>query len=347
MLEPFGIGSLPKKQEAFTGLAVLHSSVDFMMPKSFRTSIPVALLLAAVATATPPERLPVERVVAVIERQVYTTTELDMWALDVRLRQGDDPTTPLSSYHQAVITRMVDTKLLAGWAELQLESPTPDIIDAEFAQAMVEYERLAGGTERLADQLRDAKLDDQEFRIWVREKERQEFITSQVLMAYANLGGASPLDGELKEATRLRISHILIADRSEEGKRAALTIRRDIGAGLPFPKAARLYSADPVTAERGGDLGWFAPEELDSTLWATAVGTPRDTVSEPVLAKGGWHLLLVVDLETPKSRGWAVAMRGAEDRQLERLRRESDVRLAEGFTLRKIEVPKGQEVPEL
>lgn len=302
--------------------------------------MPVALAVVASSIEAAPEPVPVEQVVAVIDRTVLTTTELDMWGLDARLRRGDDPQTPLTAYRKAVLDRMIDTRLLGDWAELQLEAPSPDTIDAEYIQAIQEYERLAGGAERLADQLRDAHIDDQEFRVWVRDKERREFMTSQILMAYANLGGASPLDGELPQAIRIHLSHIFVADSSEEGKRKALTIRRDIEAGLAFAEAARLYSTDVASSEKGGDLGWFTPAELDSKLWLASVETPRDSVSQPVPGNGGWHLLKVVDFETERSREWAVAMRGAEDRQLSKLRRESDVRLAEGYALRKIELPK-------
>lgn len=299
------------------------------------------ILLAAVATATP--QPPVERVVAVVEKTVVTTAELDFWAFELRLRTGDDPSTPLREYHRLVLTRHIDLKLLSGWAEMLLEKPADGIVDVEFAEAMQELEKLAGGPGRLAQQLEDSQLDPDEFRVWVREKERQEFLAAQALMAYANLGGTGPLDGELREADRLRLAHILVADPSDAGQAKALRIRRDVEAGLPFAQAARLYSDDSATAERGGDLGWLAPADLDSSLWKAAVNGTRFASTEPVKTGAGWHLLMVLELETPRTREWQLAMRSAEDRELVRLRRESDIRLAEGFELRKIELPKTEQ----
>jgi parvulin-like peptidyl-prolyl isomerase len=109
---------------------------------------------------------------------------------------------------------------------------------------------------------------------------------------------------------------------------------------MTFSNAARLYSADTITSDRGGELGWFERGSVQDELWEACLRVARGTTTEPVRTEAGYHLLQVMDLETARTRQFAFAMRAAEDRQLHRLRSESDIRLADGFSLRPIELPR-------
>lgn len=279
-------------------------------------------------------------VVAVVERKIFTREDLDFWAFELRLGRPAEAERPLEAYHQAVLERAIDLFLLSGWAGMTLEQPTDDMLDAEYRGAIRVLEKYAGGPGRLRDALRDEGIDDQRFRLWLREREGQRILAQQAIANHADLGGASPSDGELTDSERIRIAHIFLPARRTEDQgthERILRIRRDIERGVPFAEAARLYSEDRATSAEGGDLGWFRRGELSELLWNAAMETPRGAVSSPVRTPGGFHLITVLDFETPQHRQWRDRMREAERRQLTRLREESDIRLADGFTLREVE----------
>lgn len=75
-------------------------------------------------------------------------------------------------------------------------------------------------------------------------------------------------------------------------------IRDEILAGMEFEEAARSYSDDHITAQNGGDLGFFKKgdmvKEFDEAVFALDVGG----ISEPVRTQYGYHLITVVEKKT-------------------------------------------------
>ncbi len=96
-----------------------------------------------------------------------------------------------------------------------------------------------------------------------------------------------------------RASHILIAlpgDAGAAAQQKALAEAQDIRAkllhGANFAELARKYSADTVSAAKGGDLGFVAPGSLDKNFETAlfSLHKPGD-ISEPVHTKFGYHLI--------------------------------------------------------
>ncbi len=96
-----------------------------------------------------------------------------------------------------------------------------------------------------------------------------------------------------------RASHILIAlapDAPPQAVQKALAEAQSIRArllhGASFAALARKYSADPVSAAKGGDLGYVVPGSLEKTLVSAlyALKKPGD-ISEPVRTRFGFHII--------------------------------------------------------
>ena len=94
---------------------------------------------------------------------------------------------------------------------------------------------------------------------------------------------------------RVRAAHILVkivdGDR-EAAYQTAEKIRARAIAGEDFGKLAKEYSADTLTADKGGELGFFTAGAMDPAFAkaAFALGKPGD-ISEPVLTRFGYHLI--------------------------------------------------------
>lgn len=72
-------------------------------------------------------------------------------------------------------------------------------------------------------------------------------------------------------------------------------IRADIASGkISFQDAAKKYSEDTYTAEKGGDLGWVAPTDpYDPDFLKAAEGLKEGEISQPVKSRYGYHLILL------------------------------------------------------
>ena len=276
------------------------------------------------------------RIVAVVNRQVFTAGDLDFYAFDYRLRRPQAFDVPIEELRRRLVSTAADDLLLGSWAELQVEQPLPEqLVEASYRNSWQHYEELAGGIEPLKGLIAESELDEQALRAWVKSRAKSNQYIREAIVRRADLGGKTPYDGKVADAVRIKVAHILIRiDKSEsESLEKALRVRRDIEAGVPFPKAARLYSEDDATNSRGGELGWFDAGELHEDLWAAAKSISLGATSAPVRTSAGYHLVRVIDYETPEQLEYLRIVQAEEEKQIRKLRDESDYLLADGYTM--------------
>jgi len=117
-------------------------------------------------------------------------------------------------------------------------------------------------------------------------------------------------DFEVKQE-ELKAEHILLVvapDASPGEEQKALDrlaeIRREIEAGKPFAEAAREYSEDRVTNEKGGDLGWFGRRNYSPgrEISDVAFEMPVGAISEPIRTSRGYHIIHVLDRQPERVR---------------------------------------------
>ena len=86
----------------------------------------------------------------------------------------------------------------------------------------------------------------------------------------------------------IHAAHILVATEEE-----AKNIVKRISDGESFETMAAELSTDASNAYKGGDLGWFGPNQMDPAFEEAAKTVPIGQVSEPVQTQYGWHLIKV------------------------------------------------------
>jgi peptidyl-prolyl cis-trans isomerase C len=202
--------------------------------------------------------------------------------------------------------------------ELILQSANTNQItnlNGKVQEQIDEVTAQLGGTEGLANALREAGIGEQEYRSRVRENVIVRVTMSRVI------NGAAPVSPEdirnyyenhreeFIEPESVRASHILIrvpADASPEvkaEKRARIdAIRARIDKGEPFTDVARSSSEDPGSAQQGGDLGYFPRGSMVGEFEAAAFGLQTNQLSEVVVTQFGYHLLLVADHKPAQQR---------------------------------------------
>lgn len=131
---------------------------------------------------------------------------------------------------------------------------------------------------------------------------------------------------------QIHARHILIAGNTEKAKEKAEKVLADLKAGADFEKTAKELSADPGSAARGGDLGFFEEgrmvPEFDQAL--KELKKPGD-MSGLVRTQFGWH---VIKLEGRRPGGVRAYEEVRDElRQMVTNQLQSDARLKEAGRL--------------
>jgi len=109
---------------------------------------------------------------------------------------------------------------------------------------------------------------------------------------------------EFRQEEQVRARHILFkiaqqAGAEEEARvrgEAETTLQR-IQAGEDFAALASQLSEDPVSAQQGGDLGFFKRGEMVKPFEEMAFGLKPGVVSDPVRTDFGYHLIKVEEMQ--------------------------------------------------
>jgi peptidyl-prolyl cis-trans isomerase D len=109
---------------------------------------------------------------------------------------------------------------------------------------------------------------------------------------------------EFRREEQVRARHILFklpqqAAAEEEARirgEAETTLQR-IRAGEDFATLASQLSEDPVSAQQGGDLGFFKRGEMVKSFEDTAFGLNPGVVSDPIRTDFGYHLIKVEEIQ--------------------------------------------------
>jgi len=100
-------------------------------------------------------------------------------------------------------------------------------------------------------------------------------------------------DNALKQMSgeeEVRARHILVETEDEAKK-----ILADLKKGGDFEAIAKEKSKDPGAAAQGGDLGYFAKDQMVPEFAEVAFKLSKGQLSDPVKTQFGWHIIRVED----------------------------------------------------
>ena len=133
---------------------------------------------------------------------------------------------------------------------------------------------------------------------------------------------------QMKQEEEVRARHILV--KTEEEARA---IAAELKKGADFEAIAKEKSKDPGAAAKGGDLGYFAKEQMVPAFAEAAFKLKEGEVSEPVKSQFGWHIIRLEDRRTKPAPSFedvkdeveAFVVRRAQAELVTQLRKETPV----------------------
>lgn len=99
---------------------------------------------------------------------------------------------------------------------------------------------------------------------------------------------------------KINSNHILFRIVPSEADRKITEARADsiiqaVRGGADFAEVVRIYSRDQKTMNKGGDLGWFAPDELPPEFKDAVVNLKKGELAAPTRTAFGVHVVMVTD----------------------------------------------------
>jgi peptidyl-prolyl cis-trans isomerase SurA len=262
---------------------------------------PLALLLPLCAAAQ--DTAQVDRIVAVVNKEVITASELSEAVAGVQRQMRRQGTAPPE---RALLERQMLERMIVDRAQLQMARDRGIRIDELQLDRAVQ--RVAQNNNlSLADFRRALERDGVPFQAWreelreqmmvnrLREREvddRIQVSDTEIDLFLAELK-ARPETGRVE----YQLSHIAIrvpdqagAEQIEAGRARARKALDELRAGGDFARLAASYS-DAPDALQGGMIGWRSHDRLPELFSSTLAGMKAGEVSEILRSPAGFHLL--------------------------------------------------------
>jgi len=205
-----------------------------------------------------------DEVIATVNGYDIRTSEVALAADDLLPQLGE---LPAQTRYPFIVQYLIERHLLAQVAEQQDIAETP-----EFERRLSYYRAKALRDAYFVTKLRPTVTEEEARAIYERES-------------------ASVGDDE-----RVRARHILVDDEA-----TARQIIAELQAGADFAELAKKHSTDPG-AGNGGDLGFFARNEMVENFSNAAFALQPGQISEPVQTQFGWHVIKVEDRQMPEAK---------------------------------------------
>jgi peptidyl-prolyl cis-trans isomerase SurA len=268
------------------------------------------LLASALAHAAP---TPLDSIIAVVNDDVITATELERELSDIRqqLRQQNTPLPPADVLRKQVLDRMVSKRI-----QLQLAAANHIKIDDEALNRAIL--NIASQNSLTLTQLRDALLREgfsfETYRENIRGEMtlaqlRQRQVVNRVVVTDQEVDEfleAQAVQGSASEEYRL--SHILIVvpesanvDTVDKAQRKANDVLAQLRAGVDFAQLA-VSESGGQQALQGGDLGWRKAGQLPTVFGGKATTMKVGEISDLIRSASGFHIIKLTDKRSSEDR---------------------------------------------
>ena len=253
-----------------------------------------ALLAMTTSVWAAPAVQSVDRVLAVVDKQVITLGEFQDAVKRNRAALPKGSSVTDQQLQSQTLGNLVDQALM-----VQMAARTGiQVSDAEIKQNMGLVSK-------------HAEMSDKQWHTAVRdallvEKLKQRDLYSKVRVSDADITQAidSLPEKDKKQSSGHTVTayypqHILITVDSKTKDADALAkireLRSRIGSGEAFEAVARANSQDPGSAVNGGVLGWAVDGMMVPEFENAMKSLPKGALSEPIRSSYGYHLIRVLD----------------------------------------------------
>ncbi|MDR2877289.1 MAG: peptidylprolyl isomerase [Chromatiales bacterium] len=251
----------------------------------------------------------IDRMVAIVNDDIITRTELDEQVKTVRAQLRQQRITPPA---EDVLLRQVLEKMILERIQLQLAKQLSIIVDDDALNQAINgiatQNRLS--LTEFRDVLQNEGYDFAEFRENIRKEMilvrlRQQSVDSRINITEQEVDNFLAIQRRQGLSNdEYRLGHILVSvpdgatpEQISAAQTRAKEILRQLREGADF-SATAISSSDGQQALDGGELGWRRANELP-TLFADIVPQMQvGDISEPIRSGSGFHIIKLSDHRT-------------------------------------------------
>ncbi len=262
---------------------------------------------------------PVDRIVAIIGTKPILASQVEEQLV---LAQSQGAKVPEDSAardaaRRQILSQMVDEELLVQQAE---RDTTIKVTDQEVQDAVEQtvqnVRKQFTSTPEFQAQLRAAGfVSEEEWRRWLADQQRRAILQQRLIEGLKQKGKLRPIppsDAEMrafwesnraqqpKRPAAISFRQIVIVPKADSAANArALQLGDSLVAalrragGARFADVAKQYSADSVSREQGGALGWFRRGVMVKEFEDVAFRLRPGAISDVVRTEFGFHIIQV------------------------------------------------------
>lgn len=261
------------------------------------------------------QRQLIDKVVAVIDDEVILESELQQYAYFEAQNQKINPLTSPEEYariEKKVLEALINQKILLAQAKLDSIVIEDTQVEQTLDQQIQERVQQAGGEQELEKYLGKSI---KEIRKLYRANVKKQLLTQKIQSSRFNDIKISRTEVEnffdahkdsLPEAgASINISQILIEikpgeEAFEESRKTAVVLLDSIKKGADFAQLAKVFSSDPGSGKKGGDLGWYNRTDFVKEFAEAAVRLEPGELSDVVRSEFGYHIIQMIEKNVEK-----------------------------------------------
>jgi len=278
------------------------------MKKTF-SILTLSFVMTLIALGQETEQRPqtiLDEVVAVVGKNIILQSDIETQYLQYRMQgyiEGSSSTIKCN-----ILREVIFQKLLLNQADIDSIVGNPVQVEQELDRRFRYYISQFGSQEKLeeyynksVDQFKDEMrevIGDQLLQQQVQaEITKNVTITPKEIKAFykAMPQDSLPLINTAYEVAEIVKNPPISAAEKLEVKEKLLTLRNRILKGESFSTLAILYSEDPGSAKKGGELGMYGRGELYPEFESVAFGLKEGEISGIVETEAGYHIIQMIE----------------------------------------------------
>ncbi len=266
----------------------------------------VAFVTTCVSTIYAQQPQVIDKIVAVVGKNIIMQSDIEEQYMQFRLQGGIKGSA--SSIRCEILEDQLFRKLMLNQAELDSIEVTDSQIDAELERYIRYYINQLGSQEKL-EKYYDKPIKEikAELRESLKEKQLMEEVQRKIVEGVnatpsdvRDFFNSIPSDSIPTVSAQYEIAQLvkkppITLDEKLAVKDRLYGLRNRILKGERFSTMALLYSEDPGSAKKGGELGFLGRGELVPEFEAAAFALKDGEISEVVETEYGYHIIQLIE----------------------------------------------------
>lgn len=257
-------------------------------------------------TAAAQQSSVIDQVVAVVGKNVILQSDIENQYIQMRLQKGIVGTA--DNIRCTILEDMLFQKLLLNQAELDSITVTDEQVEQEMERRLKYFISELGSQEKLEAYYNKSVVEiKNELRRMVKEQTLGQKVQAEIMAKievtpqeirqfFKNMSKDSiPMVPAEYEIAQIVKKPPISVDEKLAVKERLSELRKRILAGERFSTLAVLYSEDPGSARKGGELGFYGRGELYPEFEAVGFKLRDGEISDIVETEAGFHIIQMIE----------------------------------------------------